>query len=298
MKTIYVNREVKNHAWGGGAHFVRSLVNLANQNGFQIISKEQLRAGSRPDYIFIAGLDEEDGHPSAEKIVNHFHGSSTKIIYRINDCDARKGTTGVDERIKRISEKSDGIIHVSDWMKEYHEVVPVRTCVIRNGVDTTIFKPNKKFDNGKINIVTFHWSDNKNKGYDLHQELDNFVGENSQFSYTYIGRHQNKFKNTIEIKPLYGVALGAELGKYDISITGTIADPGPNTCLESIACGLPTYASILSGGAAEFVDQNHVFDSWDGIKSILLSKRYLPNTFFPSSWEECMKECFDFIGST
>ena len=45
------------------------------------------------------------------------------------------------------------------------------------------------------------------KGFDFYNQLDEFVGENDEFTFTYIGREIGSFKNTNVVEPLFGEAL-------------------------------------------------------------------------------------------
>lgn len=287
---LFINRAVVNGPWGGGNAFVKAMFELAPKLGIYVGSHLNQRYDAallmdpRPDENTGIGIDEVMQFKLLQP--------KLKIIQRVNECDARKQTTGVDKMLIDCGAKNDHTIFVSDWMRSYFEKRSwpcASNTVIYNGVDSKIFKPNQKFENGKVNIVTSHWSDNKFKGYDVHQWLDEFVGKHpDDFTYTFIGRHQNVFKNTKHIEPLHGAELGNELGKYDVFVTGTRADPGPNHCLESISCGVPTYAHFEGGGAVEFVDENHVFKSPEELEVVLMTHMFNKNVLIPTSWEACV----------
>ena len=126
------------------------------------------------------------------------------------------------------------------------------------------------------------------KGFDFYEFIDSFVGTNTDFTFTYIGRDRGTFKNTQVISPLFGADLGLELSRHDIYISGTRNDPGPNHILESLSCNIPTYAYIEGGGAVEFVGKDHTFSSIDQLVKIIESRSYTNNGFKPSSWKECI----------
>jgi hypothetical protein len=162
-----------------------------------------------------------------------------------------------------------------------------KNTVILNGVDKKIFCEGNKFNNGKINILAHHWSDNHMKGAQIYEEIDRFVGEYSQeFTFTYIGRTKSNFKNTKVIQPLFGTKLGQELGKYDVYVSASKWDPGPNHISEPISCKIPTYVHFEGGGCVEFAGHDHVFHSWDELKQLLLGKHFLPNSTSFETWEE------------
>ena len=193
--------------------------------------------------------------------------------------------------LRECSKHIDGTVFVSNWMKEYHFKKGWQcknTNVIYNGVNLDHFKPGVKINNGKINIITHHWSDNLLKGFDIYEKLDKFVNENSNYTFTYIGRHRSTFKNTLLIDPLFGASLGNELSKYDIYISGSRFDPGPNHILESLACNIPTYVHANGGGCVEFSGADHVFDDYDSLQKLLLNKKFINNSFKIHDWENCI----------
>ena len=162
--------------------------------------------------------------------------------------------------------------------------------VIYNGVDVSIFKPGPKMKNEKINIVTHHWSNNRMKGFDTYEAIDRFVKANLGFTFTYIGRDLGTFKNTIIIPPLHGDSLANELSKYDVYISGSLFDPGPNHILEALACELPTYVIKDGGGAVEFADASHTFMLNKDLTEILLKKDFKKNKYKPCSWQVCVEK--------
>jgi hypothetical protein len=90
--------------------------------------------------------------------------------------------------------------------------------------------------------------------------------------------------------------LGEELGKYDICVNATRFDPGPNSVIEPICCGLPTYVHVDGGGAVEFAGNDHTFSSTDELQRILLNKNFVANdavNFLP--WQDVVKLYVDFI---
>ncbi len=87
---------------------------------------------------------------------------------------------------KKFSKYCDATIFVSDWTKEYflNEGWYCNNIFsITNGVDKDIFKPREKMNNGKINIVTHHWSNNHGKGFDIYRKIDEFVKDNPDFTF-------------------------------------------------------------------------------------------------------------------
>ena len=287
---ILINRKPVDGPWGGGNLLVKALDRSIPKEGHEIVYSLQ------PNIDVILMLDPRPGNTgiSVNDILLYKNSfPNTKILHRVNECDARKGTSDIDSLLRACSQHTDKTIFVSDWMRRYH-IENGWGCnnnsVIINGVDKDHFRPNRKIENGKINIVTHHWSNNLLKGFDFYEMIDNFVASSASYTFTYIGRDRGTFKNTNVIAPLFGKELGEELGKYDIYISGTRHDPGPNHILESLSCKIPTYTFSDGGGAVEFVGQDHIFESWESLYRILESKRFKTNSMSPVSWNECIKK--------
>jgi hypothetical protein len=309
----YINRKIVLGPYGGGNLFVRAFHEMAPKcPGVEM--PDATTGLINPEVILLAGLgNESPAEISAEQAIMYklYVKPDCKIVLRVNECDARKGTTGVDDMLLKVSAHVDGTVFVSHWLKGYFAAkgweCPNQT-VIYNGCQRSIFKPGVKLNNGKLNIVAHHWSDNPMKGADIYQKLDELVGEQpDKFAFTYIGRHQCDFKHTQVIKPLSGRPLGEELGKHDIYVSASRFDPGPNHVLEALACGLPTYVHNDGGGAVEFAGDDFAYDDWDELKLALTNEqsivhaRYGPGHFFnPSSiavptWNDCVQQYVTFM---
>lgn len=261
---------------------------------------EVVPLSAKPDVILLAGLDDEGSGISAEKAIAYkimmaASGKNVKIVMRVNENDARKGTTNVDARVLSLLSNVDAVVFVSSWLQAYYasKGYSDKSTVIVNGVNSSSYKPNTKFNNGKLNIVTHHWSNNQMKGFDVYETIDRFVGASDAFSFTYIGRHRNTFKHTRTIEPLYGDALGSELGRYDVYVSGSRWDPGPNHVLESIACGLPTYVHRDGGGSVEFAGTKFAYSSMDELVGMLKTSSTADvsqQRTIVRPWETCVSE--------
>lgn len=289
----YINRSPVQGPWGGGNLWVSAAHNMLPSFGLQPVGLE-----SEPDIIFIAGLGAEGSHVSAVDAIRYktfrlHHGKNVKIVLRVNENDARKGTRGVDSAIKEISSHIDHVVFVSEWLRDYFDAKSWKTpsSVIYNGVDYETFFPGDKLGNQKTNIVTHHWSDNVMKGFDVYDAIDAWLSSNPEFTFTYIGRDRGTFKNSRVIKPLFGKQLGAELSKYDVYVSGSRFDPGPNHIIESLACGLPTYVHIDGGGCVEFAGSSHAYKSAGDLLNIIAAKNYsMNNAWSPKNWSHCIQQ--------
>jgi hypothetical protein len=291
---IYLNRNTIFGPWGGGAKFINSLHEFQRKLNYQIVSLEQ-----NPDVIFIAGMDRDGSHISLEEAVEYKrHFKDVKLVFRINENDARKNTFHVDQRILQHLPKIDKVVYVSTWLSDYFKsrgALNTNNKVILNGVDRSVFKPSNKFENGKINVMTCHWSDNYLKGQDYVEFMDDFVATSDEFTFTYIGRTKANLKHSSLVQPLFGKFLADEIAKYDLCINASRFDPGPNSVIEPICCGVPTYVHVDGGGAVEFAGEDHTFASFDDLRSILKNKKYSLNKDSFLDWESSIKSYINFM---
>lgn len=282
---VLINRKPVEGPWGGGNLFLTSMCNNLPALGYNIVHRYQKGI----DAFFIMNPRYDDLKISINEAIAYKNRyPKTKIIQRINDCDARKGTDDVDNMLIECSKYLDATIFVSEWMKNYFLEKGwhcKNNFVVINGVETGSDTP-KKIKNGKLNIVTHHWSNNFLKGFDIYDKIDEFVGSNSNYSFTYIGRERGTFKNTKIIKPLHGLDLYKEIKKYDVYVSASRFDPGPNHILESLSCGLPTYVHNNGGGCVEFAGKSHCFSNFQDLEEILKNKQFVKNDSFLYNWKE------------
>jgi len=299
---LYVNRRPYHGPYGGGAKYVNAL--------YERLGDKIVDCIDDADTVLIAGMGSDSGLPSATQIINYAnspHGrlKKLKIITRVNDCDARKNTNNVDGEIAFVVQNSAHVVYVSEWMCSYfanHKFVHLRhpsTHVIINGCDKGIFKDhNNKLSrvSDKTYIVAHSWSDNPLKGEDVFVWLDEFVGKHDDFEFTFVGRTKAELKNSVHVEPLCGEPLGRELSKHDVYVFASRRDPGPNTLLESISCGLPSYTLSDGGGAVEFAgDEKHLYDNVKQLEKILLRKKYAQNDYQIQDWDECINSYIEVL---
>lgn len=295
---VYINRKPVVGPWGGGNMWVQSMYSILPSLGISLVEISE-----SPDVILIAGIGREGNCVSADEAIRYkemsaSHGRNVRLVMRVNENDARKSTTGVDDSIRRIARHCDHVVFVSRWLYDYFQAESLgeKASYIYNGVDSQIYRESPKLQNEKINIVTHHWSDNVMKGFDIYDLIDEWTLKNQDFTFTYIGRERGTFKNAKVVKPLFGKDLGEELGKYDVYVSASRFDPGPNHIIESISCGLPTYVHKDGGGCVEFAGQDHVYQDVNQLLNILSSKSYSKNTcWLPKNWEACVKSFYEVL---
>ncbi len=293
MMKIFFNVAPRSGPWGGGNLMLLAFHDyIKTHKDFRIVSS----LDESPDIIFVLNLTSTDYGCDINSIIRYVESfPETYVVHRVNECDARKNTDHVDKLISNFGQWADLTFFVSNWMREYHIErgwTGSDSCVIYNGVDENHFCKNEKIKNGKINIVTHHWSDNVMKGFDVYEEIDRLVGDDITF--TYIGRERGTFKNTTVVSPLYGQDLGRELGRYDLYVSGSRFDPGPNHILESLSCEIPTYVHKDGGGAVEFAGiENTYSDIYELVERVKGNyDTFNTNSIRLDSWEQSVSNYF------
>ena len=302
---VYINRLPVSGPWGGGNAFVHAFHKFVPEMGNELVPPESMSIA--PDVVLLAGIDNDGrGGVSVEQAVMYkMYQDKVKLVLRVNENDARKGTSNVDDTLLNLFPHMDGIVFVSQWLKDYFRDKGwegKNDTVIINGVDRDVFSPQPKLNNGKLNIVAHHWSDNYMKGFDVYEALDEFVGRDpDKFAFTYIGRHRRTFsKNTTIVGPVSGKKHGAELGKHDVYVSASRFDPGPNHILEALACKLPVLVHKDGGGCVEFAGNYATYDRFEALKALLVSGEFpsQPQGIALSDWQTCIKEYTVFLEAT
>ena len=259
---ISINYKYVNSPWGGGNEFIRNLSN------FLIQKKHTVVYNLMPvdiDLILII-----DPRMSSElTIYNLDHANlykkyinpNVKIVHRINECNKRKNLKGIDEFYIKENKKADFSIFVSNWLyREYlNKGYEKNYKVIMSGADSKIFNTQARLkwnSKDKLKIVTHHWGNHWNKGFEYYKILDDHIEQNNlqeKLEFTYIGNFNKSYKpkNIICKPPLAGKRLAMELRKHHMYITGSQNEPSGNHHIEASQLGLPVLY-IESGGIPEF----------------------------------------------
>ena len=290
---ILINRKPVTGPWGGGNLFVKAFCEYFESLGHKVVHD----FNQKVDLMFMQDPRYSDLGISINEMIKYKQSNpGVGLIHRVNECDARKGTSDMDSLLRECSKFTDLTIFVSNWMEKYHRSLGwhcENSSVVYNGVDLDHFKKRSRINNGKTNIVTHHWSDNPLKGTDVYRFLDEFVGENSdEYTFTYIGRSGVTFKNSSLIEPLSGEALGKELSRYDVYVSGSRHDPGPNHIIESVACEIPTLCHKEGGGALEFCGLDMSYSTNEELIKMIKNVSHnstKKNALSPYSWTDCMK---------
>lgn len=294
---ILINRKPVIGPWGGGNKFVEAFWKYGFQCGVDVTAQFD----SDTDVILMIGSESypDVGIGINEALVFKSMHPNVKLVYRMNDHNLAKESRNAFDGTKiKFSQYADGSIFVSRWLEEYYQErgwLCSNNVVIYNGVDQSSFKRNENKlsnQNGKINIVAHHWGVNEFKGFDIYEKLEEFCEiYNDRFTFTYIGRHPGRFKYCRVIDPIFGDEMGKELSQYDLYVSASKCESGPNHVLEALACEIPVLITDLSGGGLEFVNHENYFSGWDSLKSKLLTGDYVNNLEYnPNTMKDCVED--------
>ena len=263
---ISIGSKIVEGPWGGGNLFVKNLSNYLTRKGHKVIYDL-----SEPDIDLILLTDPRSRRESSSTF-NHndiikykkYVNPNSVVVQRINECDERKGTDYINQFYLDASNCADHVVFVSSWLRDIYLKLGIsfsKTSVILAGANIEIFNSkNSSYWNKKekIKLVTHHWSNHKNKGFDSYQLIDNLISNKkwkNKIEFTYIGNFNQEynFKFSKILPPMAGKELASELKKHHIYVTASINEPSGNHHIEAAQCGLPILY-LDSGGIPEYCD--------------------------------------------
>ena len=260
---VSIGAKVVDGPWGGGNLFVKNLSNYLLKYGHSVIYDLN---DKEIDIILLTDPRKNSESSSfTHKEIRKYKkkiNPNVKVVHRINECDERKNTKGLNKYYIKANLVADYTIFVSSWLKDIYinsGYVSHNDSVILAGADNSIFNRSNLIDylpDKELKIVTHHWSNNWNKGFNVYEQLDNLLSESNfkeNFKFTYIGNLPKnfKFRNSVTIKPLQGDELAKELKSHHVYLTASINEPSGNHHIEAAQCGLPLLY-INSGGIPEY----------------------------------------------
>ena len=199
------------------------------------------------------------------------------VINRINECDERKNSKGLNKFLISSSQISDHTIFISDWLSDLfikQGFSKNSYSTIHNGADGEIFFPNNRNKlSQKLKIVTHHWGNNENKGFKVYKLLDELLDKTEikeNFEFTYVGNlpENLSFKNVQVLSPMNSKNISEYLRNCDIYITGSENEPAGMHHIEGAMCGLPLLY-MKSGGVNEYCENYGIEYNIDNLEEKL-----------------------------
>lgn len=248
---VSVGMRLREGPWGGGNQFGAALAEYLGRHGVAVVFDL-----ARPDIdiillteprreLEICAFDDRDIAAYRARV-----NPRVLVVHRVNECDERKGTTGVNARLREANAVADATVFISSWLLQLHVsqgmAAPERH-VILNGANPAIFHPRgaRRWDRqGPLRLVTHHWGGNRRKGFDVYERIDAMLAApalRKRLIFTYIGNLPagTHMPNTRIVAPLHGEALAAELRSHHVYVTASENEPAGMHHIEGAACGLP-----------------------------------------------------------
>ncbi|NJL93389.1 MAG: glycosyltransferase family 4 protein [Anaerolineae bacterium] len=251
-------------AWGGGNQFGQVLGDYLRAQGVAV--RYDLRERDN-DIILLA---EPDG---TLKISAYTHRDVLKhllvrnrravVVQRFNNTSESRGdAAGEFNRFRLHANRiADHSVFVSEWVHQRFVAAGFRSAevsIIHNGGNAALWRPGTPPADGRLHLITHHWSTHANKGHAVYQALDTLL-ENpnwqAKIAFTFIGRLPEgmRFRNARCLEPLAGEALAAELRQHHIYLSASRHEAGPNHIIEGALSGLPLLY-LQSGATPEYAE--------------------------------------------
>jgi glycosyltransferase involved in cell wall biosynthesis len=303
---ILINRKIVEGPYGGGNNFVKNLYTALKSAGHELVSNLQ----SGIDLIVLHDPRYDELGISIREIAAFKRQfPKTKLLHRINECDARKNTNEIDQLLLISNQLADETVFISEWLRDYFisKGFAKQSHIIYNGCDLSHFYPqkNKNTQRKPVKIVTHHWSDNWMKGFDVYKYIDELCGRNPEkYQFTYVGRYAKEYKPkyTTIVPPTYGKNLGDELRNHDIYVTASRWEPCGMHHIEGAASGLPVLYHKDGGGIVEGCKKHGIeFSSVEELPHLIDTMNNDYDSFSSKidysflSFERCMKQYLDLI---
>jgi glycosyltransferase involved in cell wall biosynthesis len=257
---IAFNMRPLDRPWGGGNWWLTQMVGHLREHSYEV--RFDLRRGAgcvvlvdpRVDGNVAFGADEIERH--------RFRHPAARCLHRINECDLRKGTNEIDALLAEANRVADHTVFISAWLRDYHaERWFDRSrphTVIHNGADPAVFNPAGAAEldrHGTMRLVTHHWSDNPQKGFDVYQEVDRLLaaGKLPRVELWVIGRwpQDSDWRAARTFPPVTGPELADLLRQCHVYLTASRWEPGGMHHVEGAQCGLPVLYHEDGGGIVE-----------------------------------------------
>lgn len=262
---IGIGMQIKEGPWGGGNRVAASLAEYCRMCGDDVVFDLN---DSALDLVLL--WDPIEGNTNAPfrhpEILAYLLKRNPRaiVVHRINDSDAPRGTSHINQQIMEGNLCADHTVFISRWLQQYfreHGLRPLESSVIYNGADRMIFNAlnHKPWNPGEVcRIVTHHWGPNRNKGFDIYERLDHLLSEGrfgNRIEFTFVGNLAPgvRFRNANHIPPLNGRDLSESLQKHHLYLTAALHESAGMHHIEAAMCGLPILYRE-SGALPEYCD--------------------------------------------
>lgn len=258
--TVAINLIPRQGSWGGANQWTTQVTKFFKNRGWSV--RYNLKKPVDSIIITHTGLSAGTSFGVEEVIKFKKKYPEISCLHRINDNDIRKESSAMDLLLEKTNSVANHTIFVSEWLRDHHAArwfnLAKPHSIITPGSDPDVFYPLENFlwrQNQSLRLVTHHWSDNWNKGFDVYQQIDEFIArqQNSKFELWVIGRwpQEIKWKAARTFPPTTGALLADLLRQCHGYVTASRYEPGAMHVAEGLQCGLPLLYHRDSGGTVE-----------------------------------------------
>jgi glycosyltransferase involved in cell wall biosynthesis len=248
---VSLGMRLKEGPWGGGNQFGRALAAYLRQQGVEVSFDLQ---DPELDLILLAEPDRRLGICAYDHrhILRYLRRVNPRalVVHRINNSsEARDDASGRFNRFRIAANLvADHTVFVSRWLHQVYVRAgfgPRPFEVILNGADPELWRAAPKpRPQGPFSLVTHHWSDNYNRGFDIYARLDRMLADpawRGRIRFTYVGRLPRgfTFRHARYVEPLSGRELAAEIKRHHIYLSASRNDSAPMHAIEGCLAGLP-----------------------------------------------------------
>lgn len=248
---VALGQRIAEGPWGGGNSFVRALAERLEGEGHTVTF-----ALADADIDLILLTDPRSRNPlvtfTPGRVLRYLllRNRDAVVVHRINECDERKGTSGMNALLRRANYAADHTVFIASWLKDlavWRRDLGRPASVILNGADARIFHAagHRPWDgSGPLRLVTHHWGGHRMKGFDVYEQLDALLDHpdwRGRIDFTYVGNLPAgfRFRHATHLQPLSGAPLAEALRRHHVYVTASVNEPAGMHHIEGALCGLP-----------------------------------------------------------
>ena len=260
IATVALNLRPRPGSWGGANQWTTQLTRWLSYHGWSV--RYDLK--KIPDVIVMTHTGLAAGTTFGVHEISELKNKHPEIpcLHRINDNDLRKESSTMNTFLAESHQVADHTVFVSKWLRDYHATHWFDTSkphsVITPGADPRFFHPignHLPSPSEPLRLVTHHWSDHWNKGFDVYQEIDAWIAAQQSPNYELwiIGRwpKEIRWKAARTFSPQSGEKLAALLRQCHGYVSASRYEPGAMHVAEGLQCGLPLLYHPDTGGTVE-----------------------------------------------
>ena len=260
VPTVAINLRPREGSWGGANQWTAQLSRWLSYHGWMVCYDLSIV----PDVIIMThtGFSAETSFQVNEVATLKKKHPHVRCLHRINDNDLRKQSSKMDLFLAESNHVADHTVFVSKWLRDHHGArwfdLSRPHSVITPGADLRFFNPigtALPVPGEALRLVTHHWSDNWNKGFDVYQQIDEWIASQQakKFELWVIGRwpKEIQWKAARTFAPESGGKLASLLRQCHGYVSASRYEPGAMHIAEGLQCGLPLLYHRDTGGTVE-----------------------------------------------